>query len=68
MDSITFGKTCKPYNALYKELFGVVPCPDDYACNRDEFLKALIQAVESKTNIDQIVPLRAKNTDLSRIY
>lgn len=68
MDCITFGKTCRPYNALYKELFGVVPCPDDYACNREEFLEALIKAVESKTRIEQLIPLRAENTDPSRIY
>lgn len=52
MTSIEFGKLCRPYNKQYRDLFGYVPCPDDYSCNQDEFFKALKQSIEQKVPID----------------
>ena len=30
MNSIEFGKKCRPYNIQYRDVFGYVPCRDDY--------------------------------------
>ena len=52
MNTIEFGKACKPYNAQYKKLFNVIPCPANYACTREEFFEALIKAVDSRQPIE----------------
>ena len=58
MKSIPFGKLCREHNLKYKELFGYVPCKDDYECNQEEFLAALITSVEKKVEIDTVIPRR----------
>lgn len=58
MKSIPFGKQCREYNLKYKELFGYVPCKDDYKCNQEEFLAALISAIEKKVELATIIPNR----------
>lgn len=58
MKSIPFGKQCREYNLKYKELFGYVPCKDDYKCNQEEFLAALISAIEKKVELATIIPKR----------
>lgn len=68
MNSIEFGKACQPYNKTYKDLFGHIPCPEDFACNRDEFLDALKEAIETKTEIERIIPIRAINNDTAKIF
>ncbi|MBE5861927.1 MAG: hypothetical protein IKQ25_09130 [Lachnospiraceae bacterium] len=68
MNSIEFGRKCQPFNKEYKELFGKVPCPDDYACNRDEFFDALKKAIETKTEIEKLVSVRAINSDPTKIF
>ena len=42
MNSIEFGKKCKPYNIQYRDIFGYVPCRDDYTCRQDEYFDALL--------------------------
>ncbi len=61
MNSISFGKKCREYNLKYKELFGYVPCRDDYQCNQDEFFAALISAIENKVELSTIIPKRVKD-------
>ena len=56
MNSINFGKKCKPYNLQYKELFGYVPCRGNYQCSQDEYFKVLLKAIESKQEIVTFVP------------
>jgi len=68
MNCIEFGKACRPYNKAYKELFGIIPCPENFACNRDAFFDALKKAIDTKTEIDKIVPIRADNTDTTKIF
>ena len=68
MNSIEFGMKCRTLNAAYKELFDKVPCPDDYACNRDEFFEALKKSVETKTRIEEFLPSRAINNDPTKIF
>lgn len=55
MKSIPFGKKCREYNLKYKELFGYVPCRDDYKCTQDDYLAALIKAIESKVELSKII-------------
>lgn len=68
MNSIEFGMKCRPFNKQYKELFGSVPCPDDYACNRNEFFAALMKAIETETELEKIIPVRAVDKDPNRLY
>lgn len=65
MDQIAFGKMCRPLNEQYKELFGVVPTPVDYACNRDEYLAALKSAVTEKRRLSEFLTA-APPPDFSR--
>lgn len=58
MNSIEFGKKCQPYNIIYRELFGYVPCKEDYICTRDEFYTALVKAVDNKKDLSVYVKKR----------
>ena len=40
MNSIEFGKMCRPYNIKYREIFGYVPCKEDYVCSQEEYFEA----------------------------
>lgn len=65
MNQIEFGKACRPLNEQYKALFGVVPTPVDYACNRDEYLAALKRAVVEKKQLSEYLSFAAM-PDFSR--
>ena len=56
MHSIEFGKKCRPYNKQYKEIFGYIPCREDYRCNQDEYFNALLKAIETKQEVSTFVP------------
>lgn len=56
MDSIEFGKKCRPYNILYRNIFGYVPCRGDYSCSQEEYFQALTKAIETHTELCNIVP------------
>jgi hypothetical protein len=58
MNSIEFGKKCQPYNIIYRELFGYVPCKEDYVCTRDKFYTALVKAVNNKKDLAEYVKKR----------
>lgn len=58
MTSIEFGKMCKQYNIEYKNLFGYVPCPADYLCSQDEFILALKEAIDKKSEIMNFIEKR----------
>ena len=55
MNSIEFGKKCRPYNIQYRDLFGYVPCCEEYRCNQDEYFQALVTAIETKTELSEIL-------------
>jgi hypothetical protein len=61
MTSIEFGKKCRKYNLQYKEIFGYVPCPDNYICNQEEFFNALLKSIETKHDIGTFIVLRSKD-------
>ena len=64
MTSIEFGKKCRPYNIKYREIFGYVPCRDDYICSQEEYFEALLKAIDQKCEIKTIVAQRkATNTN-----
>lgn len=60
MNSIEFGKKCRPYNIQYRDIFGYVPCRDDYNCSQDEYFQALLKAIETKCELSTIVPKKNK--------
>lgn len=55
MNSIEFGKKCRPYNIQYRDIFGYIPCREDYKCTQEEYFDALIKAIETKTEISTFV-------------
>ena len=61
MNSIEFGKKCRPYNVQYRDVFGYVPCRDDYNCTQDEYFQDLLKAIETKRELSTIV--HKKNRD-----
>ena len=61
MNSIEFGKKCRPYNIQYRDIFGYVPCRDDYTCSQDEYFDALLKAIETKCELSTIVPKKDKD-------
>ncbi len=63
MTSVEFGKKCKPYNIKYRDIFGYVPCRDDYSCNQDKYFEALTKAVETRCELFTLIP--KKNKDFS---
>ena len=56
MNSIEFGKKCRPYNVQYRDIFDYVPCPDDYKCSQEEYFDALLKAIETKEDISTLIP------------
>lgn len=61
MNSIEFGKMCRPYNIKYRDIFGYVPCRDDYKCSQEEYFDALQKAVENQCEISEYVPKKHIN-------
>ena len=55
MNSIEFGKKCRPYNIQYRDLFGYVPCCEKYHCSQDEFFQALVTAIETKKELSELL-------------
>lgn len=51
MNSIEFGNIIKPLNLRYKELFNYIPCISDYSCSREEYIKAMEEALIQKREI-----------------
>lgn len=69
MTSVDFNKKCKPYNIQYKDIFGYIPCRDDYSCSQDEYFDALLKAIENKCELPTIIPKRnRKYKDSNRLY
>lgn len=64
MNSIEFGKKCRPYNIQYRDVFGYVPCRDDYSCTQDEYFQALLKAIELSANY---LPLSTKRIGIIKI-
>lgn len=56
MNSIEFGKKCRPYNIQYRDIFGYVPCRGDYLCSQDEYFTALLKAIETRTELSDLLP------------
>ncbi len=56
MNSIEFGKKCRPYHIQYRDIFGKVPCYTDYACSQEEYFDALLKAIETKVELSELVP------------
>lgn len=55
MNSIEFGKKCRPMNVKYREIFGYVPYYKNYKCSQQEYYDALVKAVETKQEITNFI-------------
>lgn len=56
MNSIEFGKKCRSYNVQYRDIFGYIPCYQNYKCTQEEYFSALIKAIETRTEISAFLP------------
>lgn len=63
MTSREFTQKCKSLNKQYFTLFGVVPCPADYAATQNEFFEALQNSVSKKIAIDAYLKRKATHFD-----
>ena len=63
MDNQTFNKTKRELNRQYAEIFGEIPCIQDYSCTRDEFIDALNTAIISNVKIDKLLKRSGKVLD-----
>ena len=61
MTSIEFGKKCRPYNIQYRDIFGYIPCGADYACSQETYFDALLKAIETKTELSELLPKRTRD-------
>lgn len=61
MKSIEFSKKCRLYNIQYRDIFGYVPCRNDYSCSQDEYFTALLKAVETKCELSTLLPKKRKD-------
>lgn len=69
MTSIEFNKKCKPFNKQYYELFGYIPCRDDYLCTQNEFYNALMMSVFNKKEIGNYLKRKFRDyNDLNKKY
>ena len=69
MDSIEFGKKCRPFNIQYRDLFGYVPCREDYSCSQEEFFEALLKSIETKKDINMFLIKKTYDTsNLNKRY
>ena len=55
MNSIDFSKKCIPYNKQYRDIFGEIPCPEDYVGTQDEFFAALQKSIKENKSIDNFL-------------
>jgi len=62
MTSKEFSMKCRPYSIKYRDVFGNVPCPQDYVGTQIEFFNALVKAVEQQKSISEY--LRKKTMPL----
>lgn len=42
---------CRSYNIKYREIFGYVPCKEDYVCSQEEYFEALKKAIDTGNEI-----------------
>lgn len=62
MTDIEFNKSLRELNKAYRDLFGSIPCISDFSCTREEYSKALKQAINDKKEITEFLT-KAKTTD-----
>ncbi len=55
MEDMIFNKEKRMLNKLYCEIFGVVPCMQDFDCSREEYIDALKTAIDSKITIEKLL-------------
>lgn len=55
MKSKEFNLQVRELNRQYRELFHELPCIEDYACSREEFLEAMQEAIQSQRKINLIL-------------
>lgn len=60
MDNNTFNSKKRALNKAYFEIFGVIPCIQDFSCTREEYLEALNAAIKTKTEVEKLLPLAGK--------
>ena len=57
MEDMIFNKEKRSLNKLYLEIFGIVPCMQDYNCSREQYIEAMKKSINTKIAIEKILPL-----------
>lgn len=68
MNSIEFGKKCHSYNIKYRDIFGYVPCKDDYSCTQEEFMEALVKSIKDQKEIDTFLARKTYDSNSMKKY
>lgn len=55
MDNQTFNKIKRELNKQYAEIFGEIPCIQNYSCTREEYIEALETAINGNLKIDKLL-------------
>ena len=56
MNDIMFNKSLRELNKAYFDLFGDIPCIENFSCSRQKYVDALKQSVEEKKKIEELLP------------
>lgn len=57
METKKFNSLLRMKNKKYLELFGYIPCITDYSCDREKYLEALDEAINTRTELKSILPI-----------
>jgi len=61
METKEFNTLLRVKNKKYLELFGYIPCITDYSCDRERYLEALDEAINTKKELKAILPIYNNN-------
>lgn len=56
MDNLTFNTEKRKLNREYYELFGEVPCMQNFSCSREKYILALKEAIQTNKRIETLLP------------
>jgi hypothetical protein len=64
MNSKDFAKICQQLNIKYRDLFGEVPCPDDYIYeDQQKYIETLKKSIETNKPIGECLKKKNKKLD-----
>ena len=56
MDIKEFNSIIRPKNVKYRDMFGYIPTINEYSCTREQFIKAMDDAIQENREIQNYIP------------